>query len=276
VLFYDEETDQVLSMPGKVAAYRSDNKRGIEVVSPGYKFVQPPEVLDFFTDIIEGLGYQMTTCGVLFGGKRFWAQATTGDEAMIGGVDKVKDSILLATGFLGSTVAMRTMTRVVCWNTWQQAMRGGGKVKVSHSTEFNASQVKKDLGLNLSTFQESIEIMEILANIPMKEAAALDYFGRVFEMYEGDNAEASSEERIQIAASSKIVMGCYELFCGDAKGSDLKTADGTLWGAFNSVTEYADHVRKTQTNDSRIDSAWFGPYANVKNRAWDEAVLMAA
>ena len=55
-----------------------------------------------------------------------------------------------------------------------------------------------------------------------------------------------------------------------APGQDTDTAKGTLWGAVNAVTYYADHVRAGGVAE-RLDSAWFGVGNTLKERAWAEA-----
>jgi hypothetical protein len=49
-------------------------------------------------------------------------------------------------------------------------------------------------------------------------------------------------------------------------GSDLKTANGTWWGAFNSVTRFVDH-EMGRDRDTSLTSAWFGPRAALKQKA---------
>ena len=55
----------------------------------------------------------------------------------------------------------------------------------------------------------------------------------------------------------------------------------TTWTALNAVTEFVDHYRSTRGKTSmerasnRLDSAWFGSGAQLKERAWDLAMLMA-
>ena len=54
-----------------------------------------------------------------------------------------------------------------------------------------------------------------------------------------------------------------------APGQQFVTAKGTLWGAVNAVTYYADHVRSGA--EERLDGAWFGAGYALKEKAWTEA-----
>ena len=42
------------------------------------------------------------------------------------------------------------------------------------------------------------------------------------------------------------------------------------------MTQFVDHERRARSQDNRLDSAWFGQGATLKNKALDEALLMAA
>ena len=42
------------------------------------------------------------------------------------------------------------------------------------------------------------------------------------------------------------------------KGAELASSQGTAWGLLNAVTQYVDHERRARSQDSRMDSAWFG------------------
>ena len=279
VLFYDDETESVLANPRSKVLFRSDTKTPLSTVGSGYRVVQPDEVIEFFTDVIESMGYEMCTAGVLFGGKKFWAQANTGNQTTLRGKDTVQSKLLLSTACDGSlaTTAAYTTTRVVCNNTLQMALNGNlDRIKVPHSRKFNAEEVKNQLGLVNDSFKEWAGIAEAMTDRRMADTQVIDYFAQVFDIYETDEKKESLEDRVQYAVQSKIVMNCLELFQGAGQGATLDTASGTLWGALNAVTEYADHRRNTRTLDSRMDSAWFGSYNNFKNRAWDEAMLLVA
>ena len=66
------------------------------------------------------------------------------------------------------------------------------------------------------------------------------------------------------------------LYEGQGRGAELASAKGTAWGLVNAVTEYVDHQRRARSTDNRLDSAWFGVGAQIKQRALDQALLMAA
>ena len=49
---------------------------------------------------------------------------------------------------------------------------------------------------------------------------------------------------------------------------------GTAWGLVNAVTEYVDHHRRARSSDYRLDSAWFGQGATLKQRAMHKSLIL--
>jgi len=66
-------------------------------------------------------------------------------------------------------------------------------------------------------------------------------------------------------------LGLYE---GEGMGAAFASSDGTAYGLLNAVTEFIDHHRRAKTVDHRVDSAWFGTGAAVKNRALEQAMSL--
>src|SRR5262249_54852845 len=52
-------------------------------------------------------------------------------------------------------------------------------------------------------------------------------------------------------------------------------ARGTAWGAYNAVSQYADHQAKYKTPDSRLNSAWFGAGDALNQEAYAASLAMA-
>lgn len=258
------------SNPDSKVLFRSDTFDPLSVVSKRYKVVQPAEVLEFYRDLVSAGGFELETAGVLKGGKKLWALAKTGQETILRGDDKVKAYLLLATSCDGTlcTTAQFTSIRVVCNNTLQMAVGdAGGAVKVPHSTQFDPQQVKQELGLGLSNWERFVADMHQLADKPVNKFEAMNYLVNVL----GDRTVPLNEQ-----PNSKAIQNVYALFSGQGKGSELASANGTAWGLLNGVTEYVDQHRRARSQDNRLDSAWFGPGAAIKELAFHEAMKLAA
>ncbi|MFA6201627.1 MAG: DUF932 domain-containing protein [Gallionella sp.] len=250
--------------------YRSDTYEPLSVVSQRYKIVQPHDVLEFYRDLVSVSGFELETAGVLKGGKKLWALARTGDEMMLSGMDKVKGYLLLATSCDGSlaTTAQFTSIRVVCNNTLQMAVGDNfGAVRVPHSTTFDPVAVKQSLGLGVTAWDEFSRAIKTLANRPVNKFEVMSYLVNVL----GD-----PEVPLQDQPNQKAIQTVYNLYAGEGRGSKLAAANGTAWGLVNGVTEFVDSHRRARNQDYRLDSAWFGQGAQIKQRGFEAALALAA
>lgn len=253
--------------------YRSDTHQPLSVVSDRYQIVQPREVLEFYRDLVEVSGYELETAGVLKEGRKFWALARTGKETVLKGNDCVKGYLLLATSCDGTlaTTATPTTIRVVCNNTLSIALNGSAVgIKVPHRTSFDAQAVKKQLGVAVSQWDGFMYRMRTLSERKVKSHEALNYFLRV--LCNSDGAQDSGRGLVNERALKKV----QAMYDGHGRGAELDAAKGTAWGLLCSITEYVDHEKRSRGPAYRLDSAWFGQGAVLKQRALDEALALAA
>ena len=268
----------LLPADGYKMLYRSDTNKQLAIVGSDYQVVQPIEVLEFFRDMTEQGGWYIHTAGVLREGRKVWAMATNGDEANVGRGDKVMRNLLLATSLDGSmkTIARETSVCVVCANTLHMALNGNSRASIttSHRSVFDASLVKRALGINVDAFKLVIEQAKELADTPVKLDDARDVLRQLFKVEQkaaispklswlGDLSQVGQEPE---AKDPRGVQAILALFEGAGMGADTKTRKGTAWGLLNAVTEYADH-HVGRTGDSRLDSAWFGKGDQLKQQA---------
>jgi phage/plasmid-like protein (TIGR03299 family) len=249
--------------------YRSDSLAPLSVVSPRYKIVQPSEVLEFYRDLVSAGGFELETAGVLKGGRKLWALAKTGQEALLKGGDRVKAYLLLATSCDGTlcTTAQFTSVRVVCNNTLQMAVKDRtGAVKVPHSTVFDPQQVKDALGIGLSAWDRFIGNIKQLSQRTVSPEEACQFFREVLD----EPLIAGTED----AVTSKALQQVSALYSGGGMGSLLAGTKGTAWGLVNAMTEYVDHRRRARSQDYRLDSAWFGQGAQLKGKALEHALAL--
>jgi phage/plasmid-like protein (TIGR03299 family) len=261
------------SFPEQKVLYRSDTKAALSVVSSRYQVVQPREVLEFYRDLTEVSGYELETAGVLKGGKKFWALARTGQSTELKGNDQVNGYLLLATSCDGTlaTTATPTTVRVVCNNTLTVALDGTTRaIKVPHNTRFDSKAVKKQLGIAVSQWDDFMYRMRALAERKVQWHEALGFFMNVL-------CETSPTGALpEVLPNERALRKVQELYEGRGRGSNLESARGTAWGLLNAVTEFVDHERRARSTEYRLDSAWFGQGAQIKQRALDAALRLAA
>jgi phage/plasmid-like protein (TIGR03299 family) len=261
------------TFPEQKVLYRSDNKEALSVVSQRYQVVQPREVLEFYRDLSEVSGYELETAGVLKGGRKFWALARTGQSAVLKGNDEVSGYLLLATSCDGTlaTTATPTTVRVVCNNTLSIALDGAcHAIKVPHNTRFDPQAVKKQLGIAVSQWDEFMYRMRALSERKIQWHEAMGFFMNVMCDVQPNSAMP------QVLPNERALRKVQSLYEGQGKGSTLASANGTAWGLLNAVTEYVDHERRARSTEYRMDSAWFGQGAVIKQRALDAALKLAA
>jgi phage/plasmid-like protein (TIGR03299 family) len=261
------------TFPEQKVLYRSDTKAALSVVSQRYQVVQPRDVLEFYRDLTERSGYELETAGVLKGGRKLWALARTGQSAALKGNDVVNGYLLLATSCDGTlaTTATPTTIRVVCNNTLTIAVNGASQaIKVPHSTRFDPRAVKQQLGITISQWDDFMYRMRTLAARPVKTHEAKNYLRSVL-----CEALAANPTRSGISNGRALtkVLSMYE---GHGRGAELEAAKGTAWGLLNAVTEYVDHERRARSSEYRMDTAWFGQGAAIKQRALNTALQLVA
>ncbi|MAH48739.1 hypothetical protein CMI37_23130 [Candidatus Pacearchaeota archaeon] len=265
---------ETLAYEDRVVLYRSDTKKPLSVVSPGYNVVQPREVVEFYRELVEATGlYHMDVVGSLQGGKKVWALAKSSRKFQVASGDEIEDYLLLTTSYDKSlcTIAKAVATRVVCNNTIEMAIgeKTKAEIKVPHSRKWDAEAVKKEMlfGEHWTKFGEAARR---LAGVPIKAKEAKEYFHNVLYT----PAYQQSDQYSKDAAKRRVdgLVACYN----QGPGHNLTSSRGTLWGAANAVTFYADHAIRARGTSNRLNSAWFGSGNRLKNRAMTEALAIAS
>jgi phage/plasmid-like protein (TIGR03299 family) len=143
-------------------------------------------------------------------------------------------------------------------------------VKVPHRTVFDANAVKRQLGIAVSAWDGFMVRMKALSDRKVKATEAQRYIARVLCDIPPSSPLPST------LGHERAMKRIEELFNGSGRGAELAAAKGTAWGLMNAVTEFVDHERRAKSQEYRLDSAWFGPGAAIKQRALDHALQLIA
>lgn len=254
-------------LPDRVVVYRNDTKAPLGFLSPDYNIIQPREILEFYEDLVKDHGFKVETAGVLFGGKKVWALANTGQELNLDDNDILKKYVLLCTEYTGnaSTIGMNTCIRVVCNNTISLAINGNEpKIRIPHSKNTNLAKIKTELGL-AEPWDEFTDKIHQLVETPVSPEMAQRFMMEL--LYPERNPDEIPEDKRGI---QKVTMALDIL--ENAPGQNMVTAKNTAYGLWNAITYMVDHNPRSRTQDAQVSSAWFGSGDTLKRLALDKAL----
>jgi phage/plasmid-like protein (TIGR03299 family) len=235
-----------------------------------YKPLQNKNAFDFFNPFIDSGAATIETAGSLMQGKRVWVQAKiTSDVDVVKGNDIIERYILLSNSHDG-TMAVRagfTPQRVVCQNTLTMAHHNGEsqliRIKHGQNVEQNVAAVSQIMNLANNSFETTLEQYRMLAN---KEINAKDLEKFVKLVFKLDEDKENSGKRLM-----NNIIPLFE----QGRGNDMAEIKGTYWAAYNSISEYLQYEKGTDS-EARLNNLWFGTSKTTLENALAIAVKMAA
>jgi phage/plasmid-like protein (TIGR03299 family) len=262
----------------KFSMVRTDTQENLGVVGGVYTPLQNRVAFSFIDGILGLKEATIETAGALGRGERIWVLSQLKGVISLKGNDLINKYLLCANAHDGSmrvTLALTT-TRVVCNNTLRiavkEASENGDIYRIRHSTkmEEKVDSARDALGLIQEQFRTFEEQAKRLTEVRVNTAKLdefLDLMGFDLEAKEGRKKETVDEVKEAFVSSP---------------GANLASAKGTLWGAVNAITYWADHERGTRLTDSfkskdeaRFNATQFGSGAAIKEKALKVALSMA-
>ncbi len=260
---------------------RDDTKSLLGVVGPQYRIVQNKEAFTFFDAVVGEKAAMYDTAGAIGNGEVIWMLAKLPDPTILKRVDVIDHYLLLATSHDRSlSLTMKfTPIRVVCQNTLILSLGDQQhRVQLKHTPNilWQVARTRDILGLASVTQQLFAQAAERLSSLPLNTERWKTYVSEVM----GWN-ETKRQSAYQQTYQNNLRITLTNLF-ETGQGSDFESARGTLWGGYNAICEYADYYRKTGSKDSGTSNdsldprlVVFGDRARLKQRAWDQALVMA-
>jgi len=117
------------------------------------------------------------------------------------------------------------------------------------------------LGIINERFDEMEATFQAMSRVKMDSSRLSEYLATVYpEVKEPDKMELVKRDR-----------SWSEYFFDQGRGNRLPGVAGSLWAAFNGVTEWQDHRKSRQNENQRLVSSWFGGSYQTKARAFTVA-----
>ena len=267
---------RILEVPGRYAVIRTDRLDSIDPERPGvlgwvgesYQLFQPHDLHLFAKALLDRgeLVYESTLS--LFGGRINVICARRPQTLQIAGDEHVNHVLFLNSHERTYQLTVRpAMTRVVCDNTLQVALREGQTVEwgIRHTGSLydRVEEATTALQLSWDYERELAEMLDRLADQPYSEGDFRDMVDHALPV------EQIEDRKRQHPNTARRVEAKRNYWASETVGDSLRP---TKLGAFNVFTEWAEHSQtlwgdrkrgQRQKQERRFASAVFGGGGNT-------------
>ena len=232
--------------------------------------MQNRQAFAFFDPIVEAGAAEYEAAGELAGGQKVWILARLPRPIQVTGDDSVLKYLLLVNNHAGPSPGVQiglTPLRMVCTNMLTVALQLGRGMRFEHRPELHAqlSRAAETLSLLEEGFSEIEANFKRMTQAPMAHRSLLDYLAEVFPEPPEATQENAPVRRLRATGSELFEVGL---------GNREPGVRGTLWAAYNAVTELVDHYVADVSPESRLDRIWFGEGYEIKARAYKTALRL--
>lgn len=283
------------------AFVRSDNKKTLGIVGPKTHPLQNADAFNFFQGFVDAKEATLETAGSLDEGRKVWVMAKISrPNSIIVPGDEVAKFVLLSNAHDGTTAVRVGFTpiRVVCANTLALAHtdKASKLIRVRHSKDVtkNVEALRETMNLADEEFEATAEQFRFLASRQINASDLRKYIKVVFKMDENDEKCTTRslnvlreimnkhENKTFMIAAEKLNMEEKEKRLLEkvtenfeaGRGTENFKSRGSFWTAYNAVNEYLNYERG-YSDDTRMNSLWFGANAVANKHALDSALEMA-
>jgi phage/plasmid-like protein (TIGR03299 family) len=252
-------------IPNSYAIQRTSDQEVLGTVGKYYRPWQNKDAFAFFDDVIQAKLGCYTTVGALKGGRLIWIQAKVNGTASIMG-DAVDCYVTLVNGHDGNLARQmfNSEVRIICWNTQRQARQNkiGETFYARHtsSIEDKVQNARDILHIVIKDFNGFAEKAKWMATHQLPAAQMPKLLYAAFAQPDSIRMEdIYNPIKVQMDKVQELVEVCRDEF--------PKKLHGTRWEAYQAVTRFVDWERPTRATTDKLEAAWFGAGARVKERA---------
>lgn len=267
--FVEHEYDGPVRAERFVANVREDNGDVLGIVGKNWRGPQNGEAFGFIDDLVDDGSAKWIGAGTMDGGRRVWGLLRVEREVIPGGdVDERCIPLMFVQNGWDGSVAYGITSgpfREACTNGMTIPLPGYRRVfKMRHTSgvQGRVEQARKALGLTIAYLDAFEDRAAEMMATPFGRVEWDRFVERLLPMpEEGTDRQRNTVETKRLALR------------GEIDAPDLANVKGTLWGAYNAVTSYADWFDGTRKSSlsayeqdaRRLDRQFSGAF---KDRAY--------
>jgi phage/plasmid-like protein (TIGR03299 family) len=215
------------------ALVRTDTRKVLGVVGDSYVPLQNKDAFAFFDPLMGKLEATYEIAGTLDHGKNVWLLARLPGFIRVRSNDIVHKYLLIIYSHGGrSSFRVKPIPiRAICNNALTAAIHGAEEVKTLYA-QYTGDDLQQidDLREWIDSIYKQLDaVFNRMAIEKISEKQLMEYVKTLVPDSEGSIVDAEADE------IRNAILGLH------TSGQGASLAPGTLWGALNSVVEYADH-----------------------------------
>lgn len=244
---------------------RADNREVLGMVSDGYAKIDNLELAQFADGIMgDDMAGVLETAGSLYSGKRVFALIRLPQTIVAARGDELAQYLAISNGHGGTAAfaAYPTSVRIVCANTLRMSEREISRgARFMHTGDMQ-SKLKTSqmlLGFAAKEFKKLEEQVTAMARKMLTADQVKQFMHAAFEAAFPAPAGQDPDTMAKwLAKRDETFVDWRVLF--ENERNAMASIRGSLWAAFNTVTEWHDHGRGrfTTNSDGRVHSNLFG------------------
>jgi phage/plasmid-like protein (TIGR03299 family) len=244
---------------GYYGIMRSDNNKCLGSVGKRYTVYQNSQLVEHLIQATELLNLDVTNGGILKNGAYVFYQMELPTEFI--GKSNIKRQITALNTHDGSkSIGFGSSnTVVVCQNTFHKAYRDMTKAK--HT--FNVNEKVNELANGIkNTIEQDLLLMDSfkrMADVELKDEMIERVINKIFNVNKNDH-----QSEISTNKKNKIVS------FANALETEINLEGKTIWGLFNAVTRYTNHVDGPKRKDDLNEYLMNGQGYQISNLCYDE------
>lgn len=239
--------------------FRNDTHDWLGTVGKQYRPYQNYEMAETLIKSAGELDLKVERGGYFGNGQRLFMQVPLTPHRI--GADKIKRYITCLNSHNGTTsIAFgSTNTVISCSNTFHTAYRDREMSKFRHSTK-SAEKIEEaisDMRVAMGLDEELMTKFDRMADVRLKDEMFAGILNKVFDIDLDKKESDYSTRKLNII---KDVHNSIE--------REVKEKGATLWGLFNGITYYTNHIASRRA--SKEDYVMTGGGYNTNKKGFDE------
>lgn len=223
-----------------------------------YTVFQNYDLADTVVRATEGIGLTATRGGQMSGGKKVYLQAALPDEYV--GKSGVRRYVTCVNSHDGSaSIAFgSTNTVIVCQNTFFRAYRESTKFKHTAGAQSRIDEAIEQFQATVNADKALFDTFKRMSELRPDENLVQAIIKRIFDVTPKTNTEdISTRKKNQVLAFGK------------AYNIERDLEGDTVWGLFNAVTRYTNHMAAPSAADRKTEYIMAGGGYAINNASYE-------